>query len=116
MRDYRVRQPGPPSVCASGISVRSPSANVCRSDNGRVVKAKPAGVRDEDLGLPLAGRDRGLCGRRGDVSGDDAPWTSSMTVAHHRFARTARFPTSLQGVGLRPEHRDGTVNMQLTHS
>lgn len=90
-----------------------PSADVCRTRNGWLLKFDLAGVGLEDVTVAVRGRQVRIAGHRRDSIVEEGFSHYSMEISYSRFERTIEMPCSLEGARVTLEARDGFLLVRV---
>ncbi|MGH9833847.1 MAG: Hsp20/alpha crystallin family protein [Blastocatellia bacterium] len=91
-----------------------PSADICRTREGWVVKLDLAGVHPEDVTVKAGGSQIVVTGVRHDRIFEEGWSIYEMEIAYHRFERTIELPCNLDRASVSVECREGLLLLRVT--
>ena len=93
-----------------------PAADVCRTQDGWVVKLELAGVAPDELEVLIVGDTLRVAGSRRDETFGDAVSCHQLEITYSRFEKSIRFPCPIEGAGLERRYKDGLLILYLQSS
>jgi HSP20 family molecular chaperone IbpA len=92
-----------------------PSADVCRTRSGWLLKFDLAGVGLEDVTVSVRGRQVHIIGHRRDLILEEGFSHYSMEISYSRFERTIEMPCNLESARVSLEARDGFLLVRMVN-
>jgi HSP20 family protein len=90
-----------------------PSADVCQTVTGWLLKFEMAGVRPEDISVYVSGQRLTVTGCRRDRCAHEGRSHYMMEIAYSRFERTIELPCELDPARITTEYRDGMLLVRI---
>lgn len=90
-----------------------PSADVCRTRNGWLLKFDLAGVGLDDVLVSVRGGQVRITGQRRDMIVEEGASHYSMEISYSRFERTIEMPCNLDHARVMLEARNGFLLVRM---
>lgn len=91
----------------------NPAADVCRSNDGWIVKLDLAGICSDELEIQIRDSMLRITGCRRDTHYRDDFVYQQMEITYSRFEKTIQFPGPIEGASVKHDYHDGFLIINL---
>src|SRR5262249_6773092 len=102
-----------PAAETSRPGLWQPPIDLYRTRRGWVLKAELAGVRPEDIRLPVAGNRLSIQGSRRDWLSEEGCCHYRMEITYSQFERTLELPCNLEEARITTEYQYGLLLVRI---